>query len=68
MAVIQEEIGELQRAVLQCCYEPDKANTEDVMTEAIQAGAMILRFLSSLYQYQFRPGEQHKQLAPAPKS
>ena len=64
VAVLQEEVGELQRATLQCCYEPDKATIEDVMTEAIQVGAMVFRFLDSLYEYQFKPGFQHHQHVP----
>lgn len=64
VAVLQEEVGKLQRAVLQCCYEPDKSTPEDAMLEAIQVGAMVFRFLDSLYEYQFRPGEQHHQRVP----
>lgn len=64
VAVLQEEVGELQRAVLQCCYEPEKATREDAMTEAIQVGAMVFRFLDSLYEYQFLPGDQHRQRVP----
>jgi len=61
LAVLQEEVGELQKAVLERCYEFDKSSMDDVRTEAVQTAAMALRFLASLPVYDFRPGEQHKQ-------
>lgn len=61
VGVIQEESGELQKEVLQLCYEPDKSEKEDVRKEAIQLAAMAIRFLLSFDKYQFKPGEQHGQ-------
>lgn len=46
VAVLQEEAGELQRATLQYVYEG--GSIESVMKEAIQTGAMVLRFLKNL--------------------
>lgn len=61
VAVVQEEVGELQKAVLQLSYEPGKASSEDVRDEAVQVAAMALRFLASLDEYRFGPGPQHRQ-------
>lgn len=63
LGVLNEEIGELQKAVLQLVYEPhpqpvDKA---DVQAEALQCAAMCLRFLLSLHRYDFTPSAQHRQ-------
>jgi hypothetical protein len=68
MGVLNEEVGELAKAVLQQVYEPHKNKPGDVRKEAVQAAAMTLRFLASMAAYQFRPGEQHDQpaLAVAP--
>ena len=46
--IINEEVGELNSAILQCVYEPDKSTPEDVRAEAIQVAAMSIRFLMSL--------------------
>lgn len=59
--VLGEEYGELNKAVLQHTYEPEKSGMEDVVMEAIQTAAMSLRFLASIDKYQFQPGEQHDQ-------
>lgn len=61
--VVQEESGELAKAVLQCMYEPHKSTEEDVRTEAIQTAAMAVRFLLSMDCYLWQPGEQHTQNA-----
>lgn len=61
LAVVQEEVGELQKEVLQLCYEPNKADFEAVKKEAIQAAAMAIRFVESLHRYEFNPGIQHPQ-------
>lgn len=61
LAVLGEEFGELTQAVLQCTYEPHKSNGDDVRTEATQTAAMALRFLASLGEYEYKPGEQHSQ-------
>ncbi len=60
-AVVFEEAGELQKAVLEHTYEPHKSNLDDVRDEAIQTAAMALRFLRSLDEYRFQPAEQHEQ-------
>jgi len=61
MAVVGEEVGELQKAVLQAVYEPHKSNPDDVRAEAIQVAAMAFRFLLSLDEYKYEPGIQHQQ-------
>jgi len=60
-AVLGEEVGELQKAILQCTYEPHKSTRDDVRTEAIQAAAMALRFLLSLDRYEYWRAVQHEQ-------
>lgn len=60
-AILNEEVGELQQRVLQCCYEPDKSTKEDVLKEAKQTAAMALRFLVSLDTYEYNRCEQHHQ-------
>ncbi|MEW7986626.1 MAG: hypothetical protein AB2799_12605 [Candidatus Thiodiazotropha sp.] len=65
LAVLGEEYGELNKAMLQLMYEPHKEGTspQHVKTEAIQTAAMSLRLAMSLDRYQYGPGEQHKQSA-----
>ena len=60
-AVLNEEVGELNKAVLQAVYEPHKSGPQDVRDEAIQVAAMALRFLASLDRYDYVEGEQHDQ-------
>ena len=61
-AIIAEECGELQKAVLEAVYEPDKDVTiEDVRKEAVHTAAMCVRFLLSLSRYEFKPSVQHEQ-------
>lgn len=60
-AVVGEEVGELQKAILQAVYEPHKSNPDDVRAEAIQVAAMAFRFLLSLDEYKYEGGEQHQQ-------
>ena len=64
-AVIAEECGELQKAVLEAVYEPRKGSRLNVRIEAIQTAAMCLRFLASLGEYDYRPAIQHEQEAGA---
>ncbi|MGB0758674.1 MAG: hypothetical protein ACPGPS_04045 [Rubripirellula sp.] len=53
-AIIAEELGELQRAVLQKCYERQKAVTVPfIQMEAIQIGAMVVRFLRGICDYKY---------------
>lgn len=62
LAVVGEEYGELQKAVLQHVYEPGKAvSRQDIREEAIQTAAMALRFAVSLSIYEYAPGQQHQQ-------
>lgn len=48
LAVLGEEYGELNQAVLQMVYEPHKSSKEHIREEAIQTAAMAIRFLISL--------------------
>ena len=59
--VLAEESGELAKAVLQAVYEPHKSSPDDVQAEAIQTGAMAVRFLMSMSRYQFVGTDQHIQ-------
>src|SRR5690348_16065697 len=61
LAVLGEEYGELNKAMLQLTYEPHKSTAEDVRTEAIQTAAMALRLAMSLDRYEYKRGEQHSQ-------
>jgi hypothetical protein len=64
LAVIGEEFGELTREVLQFTYEKNKpSNRDTVRAEAVQLAAMTIRFLSSLEEYDYSPGQQHEQSA-----
>ena len=61
MGVVAEEVGELAKEVLQLTYEPNKSSKYAVRKEAIQAGAMLVRFVMSLDRYLYMPGQQHEQ-------
>lgn len=61
MGVVHEEVGELDKEVLQLMYEPHKSSREAVRREALQAAAMALRFAMSLDAYVYNPGPQHAQ-------
>ena len=61
VAVLNEEVGELTKAILETIYEPHKSTKADVREEAIQTAAMAMRFLVSLDQYEFTRGTLHKQ-------
>jgi Lar family restriction alleviation protein len=61
VAVLGEEYGELQKAVLQHVYEPHKSTAADVREEAIQTAAMAIRFARSLDRYDYARCEQHSQ-------
>lgn len=57
--VVGEEAGELLKACLQICYEPNKKVTHsDLIEEATQVAAMAIRFIENLHQYDIKPGEQ----------
>ena len=64
VAILQEEVGELQKAVLERCYEFDKVSLTDIHNEAVQVMAMAARFLDSLMEYQFCRSDQHRQRVP----
>lgn len=64
LAVISEEFGELNQAVVQHVYEPKKkVEHDDIRDEAIQLAAMAVRFVMSLdsHDYNFENGNQHRQ-------
>lgn len=61
MGVVNEEVGELAKAVLQELYEPEKNPPDAVHKEAVQAAAMLFRFAASFYRYSWSQGEQHVQ-------
>jgi len=61
VGVLNEEVGELNKEILQMTYEPHKTDKSKVRAEAIQAAAMAIRFLMSLEKYDYSPAEQHKQ-------
>lgn len=60
-------VGKLNKTILQAMYEKHKSSIDDVRKEAIQSGAMILRFLRSMDVYDFTPGHQHEQAMTPPK-
>jgi NTP pyrophosphatase (non-canonical NTP hydrolase) len=53
VAILNEEVGELNKAILQIAYEPHKASPDDVRKEAVQVAAMALRFIHNLGQCRF---------------
>lgn len=61
VGVVAEEMGELQKEVMQLTYEPHKSTKDSVRKEAVQLAAMALRFLMSLDCYDYTPGNQHSQ-------
>jgi hypothetical protein len=63
LAVLGEEVGELNKAVLQTVYEPHKSpsGVVAVKREAVQVAAMALRFLASIEAYEFSECKQHGQ-------
>ena len=63
LAVLGEEYGELNKAMLQLTYDPGKATAADVREEAIQTAAMALRLAMSLDRYEYKRGPQHEQEA-----
>lgn len=61
LAVLGEEYGELNKAMLQLVYEPHMTSADEVRKEAIQTAAMALRLVMSLDRYEYRRCEQHEQ-------
>lgn len=68
LAVLGEEFGELNKAMLQLTYEPHKTSPEEVRTEAIQTAAMSLRLAMSLERYVYAPCSQHSQQESPPST
>jgi NTP pyrophosphatase (non-canonical NTP hydrolase) len=60
-AIVNEEVGELQKELLQFTYEPHKSTRESIREEAIQLAAMAARFLISLDRYEYQQSSQHSQ-------
>lgn len=58
LAVLGEEYGELDQAVLQLVYEPQKSSLGHIREEAIQTAAMALRFLMSIEDYNYDKCQQ----------
>lgn len=61
LAILGEEYGELNKAVLQNTYEPHKTSLEEIRMEAIQTAAMAIRFIVSLEDYKYEQSAQHEQ-------
>jgi len=61
LAVLGEEYGELNKALLQSIYEPDKTSPAEVREEAIQTAAAAIRLIASLGKYKYNPCHQHIQ-------
>lgn len=61
LAILGEEFGELNKAVLQLTYEPHKSSHADVLMEAVQTAAMALRFIAGLSFYRYNVSDQHHQ-------
>jgi hypothetical protein len=61
LAVLGEEFGELNKAMLQMTYEPHKTSRSEVRAEALQTAAMAIRLAMSLDEYLYWPCDQHAQ-------
>lgn len=64
-AIVQEEAGELIQAALQFTYE--KGSTTAMMDEAVQVGAMAVRFIESVLDYRETKSEQITNKFSGPK-
>ncbi len=60
-AILGEECGELNKAVLQAVYEPHKSTRDDVRAEAVQTAAMAILFIASMDDYIYDQSMQHSQ-------
>lgn len=63
LAVLGEEYGELNKAMLQLVYEPHKTSASEVRTKAIQTAAITLHLIINLNTYKYRHAAQHQQPA-----
>lgn len=68
VGILNEEVGELNRAILQGVYEVDWNNEraagrmlDAVREEAIQVAAMAERFIASLEEYAYAKSSAHRQ-------
>lgn len=63
LAVVQEEVGELNKEILQFTYEAEahKSSRIAIKAEAVQAAAMALRFLLGLPNYRYAKAAQVNQ-------
>lgn len=61
LAILGEEYGELNKAVVQMAYEPHKASLGQIEEEAVQTAAMAIRFIMSLDDYSYGECNQHEQ-------
>lgn len=68
LAILGEEYGELNKAMLELTYEPHKTSMEYVQMEAIQTAAMAIRLAMSLDRYAYKQSEQHSQHLPSPEA
>lgn len=61
LAILQEEVGELSKAIVEYTYEPEKGVTrQDVASEAVQVCAMAIRFIEGMGDYSFVPNAKHE--------
>lgn len=58
IGILQEEVGELTKDVLQMVYEPEKTSMNNINAEAVQVGAMAFRFLLATGTYEFKESKQ----------
>lgn len=61
LAVLGEEFGELNKAMLRRVYEPHKVSRNEIAREAVQTAAMALRLLASIQEYEYVGCKQHEQ-------
>ena len=62
LAIVGEEFGELQKAVLEYLYDDQKpavAGFSDIREEALQLAAVALRFIAGIEQYDWIESDQH---------
>jgi lysyl-tRNA synthetase class I len=69
LAILAEEVGELQKAVLQMAYETHLASVADVRKEAVQTVAMAIRWLVNFERgnYNFEQAPQLPDASPIGK-
>jgi NTP pyrophosphatase (non-canonical NTP hydrolase) len=69
LGIVQEEVGETFKAVLEVIYEADKKDTSlnDVGVEMIQMAAMTLRFIFNWGEYEFKKSKKKMNNTEKPK-